>query len=307
VHLGYVVTAADLQHTTLWAVNIALATPGALPLQSAAQGTVNVQQPPGDPAAALAEANSVVASAHNRPRPAPELAARLDAARASLQAQADQDAEQRRAAVRAAQQPMIDQLWGRASSTVRSRGVAESGAATSGSKDAVGTRSLPGASILPGTTIKAQPVTTTLPLLAAPPTLTLSAPPPPPAPVITNVFAGCGFQPAQPVVGGVILLAGVLQNTGIAAAQFASGVSMLRVTFAPPLAGRGALDLRSTQDVATVVPGSVYPQQLALADPLVSPPAAGAYQVTITADPDNRIAESNKGNNVQQCTLVVAP
>ena len=173
VHLSYVVTPADLQHTSLWAVSIALAAPGAPGPQSQAQGTISVQQPPGDQAAAIAEANSVVSAAHNRPRPAPELAARLDAARASLQAQADHDAEQRRSAVRAAQQPMIDQLWGRQPS-------------------AVGTRSLPAL-----TTIKSQPVSgvSLQPIATSPPTLTVA--PPPPAPVITNVYARPGLSPTQ--------------------------------------------------------------------------------------------------------------
>jgi len=172
VHLSYAVTPADVQHTSLWVVSVALATPGVPGPLGQAQGTVRVQKPPGDPSVALAEANAAATAAHKRSRPDPQLAAQLDAARAQLQAKADQDAEQRRAAIRAAQQPVIDQLWGRAPSTV-------------------GTRALPGLSVVtkPASPVALQPLSTT------PPKLTV--PPPPPPPVITNVIARPGLTPTQ--------------------------------------------------------------------------------------------------------------
>lgn len=131
--------------------------------------------------------------------------------------------------------------------------------------------------------------------------------PAPTGPTADLTISACIFQPARPVVGSPIVLGAVLLNTGAAAAQFASGVAMVRVQFSPPLAGRASLDLVSTQDFATVYPGNVYPEPLPLADASVSPAAVGTYQVTIIADPDNRVAEGNKSNNVRQCSLTVLP
>ena len=123
IRLTYQVTPQDVQKSALWVVKIRLAEPAAGQPQ-AASGTVMVQHPPVDAAIVQAQAAAVAAQERaNEERQATAAAAESQAAFQQFKARFEQDQQRVKAAERAQNQALIDQIRGRASGLIRSRGL----------------------------------------------------------------------------------------------------------------------------------------------------------------------------------------
>jgi hypothetical protein len=195
VHLAYQVMPQDVQKSALWVVRIKLAQP-ALPLGAThATGTVMVQHPPADPGAVQAQVSAATAQNQaGRQREDHEAEASFNAQFEAHKAKVEQERQQRQAAERAQNQPLVDQLRTKAGSAVRSRGI--EGDAPAGEGGEIGSRAL-------------APSRGTLSPSATPPLGTvpfgstaITPPPPPPAPVINNLSKSQGQPKDQVIITG---------------------------------------------------------------------------------------------------------
>lgn len=191
VRLSYMVTPQDVQNSPFWRVQIRLAQPVPLPLGGRAEGMINIQHPPVNPAALD---QGIRARAKQRREPteqewqqaAAQTAAKMDADFQQHKSQFDRQQTDRRASLHAQIRPQFERLQNQQNQMggqVRPRGIeesdgaaAESGAAAEGE---VGTRAL----TMPQRTLKIVPM----------------APPAVPNPVIASVNVAQG-QPGDPVM-----------------------------------------------------------------------------------------------------------
>jgi hypothetical protein len=127
-----------------------------------------------------------------------------------------------------------------------------------------------------------------------------------PRPTITGpapdlAVSGCSFLPANPTQRDFIQFVGQYTNQGTVAANLPFSTPLLMWTSTPAIGGRSVFRWMIGSQV---MPGAVQSiqQQLNVLQAL-----PGTYQITVTIDPDNRVGESNKTNNVISCMLTVAP
>jgi hypothetical protein len=190
VRLTYEVTPQDVQTSVLWAVKIALAHPALPPGGGRVSGTVMVQHPPADEAVARAQATGLAARL-STPRPPDQQArARMDAAFQDFKANFERQQQQRQAAERARNQPIIDQL--RARAQVQSRNIESGGEpaeqASASPNEKVGTRGVLG-------TMGAVKQAPTGPLTMVPTA-------PPPTPIIDSLNKSQGQPKDQVIITG---------------------------------------------------------------------------------------------------------
>ena len=127
-----------------------------------------------------------------------------------------------------------------------------------------------------------------------------------PRPIVTGPapdlsLSGCSFAPPNPTWRDFIQVTTQYSNQGPVAAKFPYTAPLTQWTSSPAIAGRSSFRWGAGNQVA---PGVVQSFQSQLNIAQASP---GTYQITVTIDPDNRVGESNKANNVAMCTLVVGP
>lgn len=196
VHLAFQVTPQDVQKSALWTVRIQLVQPS-VPLGAAhATGTVMVQHPPADLAIVQAQVSAAAAQNQvNRQRGNEQAQARMDTSFQAYKAKFDQERQQRQAAERSQNQPVLDQIRAKGGIVVQSRGLESAADASRPVENEVASRGLFGGTAvtgpLPGGLIT-QPTN--------PPTL--SAPPPPPSPVIDHLNKVQGQPKDQIVIYG---------------------------------------------------------------------------------------------------------
>lgn len=122
IRLSYTVTAEDIQKSALWMVNVRLVQPGA-----SASGTVMVQHPPADQAMVQAHTAAMAQQeAANQARNAAQVEAQSRAEFQQFKATVEQRYQQRLAAERMQNQPLIDRLRGAPGGIIRSRGLSPS-------------------------------------------------------------------------------------------------------------------------------------------------------------------------------------
>jgi CARDB len=114
-------------------------------------------------------------------------------------------------------------------------------------------------------------------------------------------LSACSFTPTNPTWRDFIQVSTQYSNQGPVAANFPYTAPLLQWTSSPAIAGRSSFRWGAGNQVAS---GTVQSFQSQLNIGQVAP---GTYQITLTIDPDNRVGESNKGNNVVSCALVVGP
>jgi len=197
VHLIYQVTPQDVQKSALWAVKVKLVQPGVPPQGGQASGTVMVQHPPADPAVVQAQLTALQQQEQaNHGRFAAEAEARNAAAFQQFKIRFEQQQQQRQAAERAQNQPIVDQVRGKTGSPIRSRGLEGESAATEGSEVTTRGTGFP--------TLGPLSPTATAPLTVAPQqgSLTIAPPPPAPTPVIDHLNKTQGQPKDQVIIYG---------------------------------------------------------------------------------------------------------
>lgn len=120
-----------------------------------------------------------------------------------------------------------------------------------------------------------------------------------------DLRASCRIAPGEAKSGERVVLHANLRNDGAGDAVFPAQASLLRWRSAPA-GGGGALDygFSAPSSMAPIKPGEVraFSFDLARPDLIVKP---GKYQLTITADSGNRVAETNEANNDGECAFSV--
>ncbi|MBU6480875.1 MAG: hypothetical protein KGS09_10080 [Nitrospirae bacterium] len=132
-------------------------------------------------------------------------------------------------------------------------------------------------------------------------TITVQSRPPVMGPAPDLALAGCSFMPTNPTQRDFIQVVTQYTNQGSVSANFPYTAPLLQWASSPAIAGRSSFRWGPGSQVA---PGVVQPFQSQMN---VAQAAPGTYQIMVTIDPDNRVGESNKANNVAMCTLVVGP
>lgn len=127
-----------------------------------------------------------------------------------------------------------------------------------------------------------------------------------PRPLVTGpapdlALTGCGFIPTSPTWRDFIQVSTQYTNQGVVGANFPYTAPLIQWTSSPAIAGRNSFRWGPGSQVP---PGAVQSFQSQLN---IAQAAPGTYQITVTIDPDNRVGESNEGNNSRTCTLVVGP
>ncbi len=119
VRLSHPVTAEEIQKSALWVVKIRLVQPGPPTI-----GTVMVQHPPADEAIIQAQAAAMAQQeASQQSRNEAQVEAQRRAKFQEFKARLEQQYQQRLAAIRAQNQPLLDQLRKRQGAMIRSRGL----------------------------------------------------------------------------------------------------------------------------------------------------------------------------------------
>ena len=200
VHLAYQATPQDIQKSAIWTVRIKLAQPAPPLANMHAIGTVIVQHPPAAPAVVQAQVTAMTTQDRaNRQRANDQAQASLDAAFQAHRAKFEQERQQRQAAERAQNQPIIEQIRAKGGNVIQSRGLESGGKpgepSSSSADQEVGTRGLFGTvgvgTPLPGGSLT-QPTN--------PPTF--SSPPARPSPVIDHLNKTQGQPKDQVVIYG---------------------------------------------------------------------------------------------------------
>ena len=193
LELAYNVTAADVQRSKLWTLTVALLPPAPLMPPPAANGTVQVHQPPADVSAALAEATAIARMPRVHTGPTASDLARLEAARAAAQAQYNQRVQQAQAQREALNQPLVDQL-------------------RRGASTALGTRAIPSPKPVTALQPSSPKTITTIPIVPA-----TTTPPPPPSPPVISAL--------QSSVNAALTQAGPLDQVVIVGKNFGTAPS----------------------------------------------------------------------------------
>ncbi|MBU6434419.1 MAG: hypothetical protein KJS98_14015 [Nitrospirae bacterium] len=200
VHLAYQATPQDIQKSAIWTVRIKLAQPAPPLANMHAIGTVIVQHPPADPGVVQGQVTAMTTQDRaNRQRANDQAQASLDAAFQAHRAKFEQERQQRQAAERAQNQPIIEQIRAKGGNVIQSRGLESGGKpggpSSSSADQEVGTRGLFGTvgvgTPLPGGSLT-QPTN--------PPTF--SSPPARPSPVIDHLSKTQGQPKDQVVIYG---------------------------------------------------------------------------------------------------------
>ena len=132
-------------------------------------------------------------------------------------------------------------------------------------------------------------------------TFTVQPRPPITGPAPDLALTGCSFTPANPTQRDIIQVFTQYTNTGTVAANFPYTAPLLQWTSSPAIAGRSSFRWGVGNQVASGA-AQAFQSQLNFAQT-----APGTYQITVVVDPDNRVGESNEGNNSVVCTLEVGP